>query len=178
MIIVNGWLMYEDFVGYLYEKIYLPRTCYKDMNWNCSHEPVKFWLRYPQALTLQINMILLYFQWSNIDTLIASLDMFYCTWTFLPFQLNEMLAQKGKTGNKETTPESSRETTADEQSGATKSKQKCENCSCGQKCLSEEVENLQLDRRKIDPALIDFWMGCQWRGNPEVTSLDILINTL
>ena len=86
--------------------------------------------------------------------------MFNCTWTFLPFQLNEMLAQKGETGNKETTLESARETTADEQLRATKSKQKCENCSCGQKCLSEEVENLQLDRRKIDPALIDFWMGC------------------
>lgn len=98
--------------------------------------------------------------------------MFNCTWTFLPFQLNEMLAQKGETGNEETIPESSRET-KDEQSGATKSKQKCENCSCGQKCLSEEVENLQLDRRKINPALIDFWMG-----HPANTSLDILINNL
>lgn len=74
-------------------------------------------------------------------------------------KLNEMLAQKEEAGNEKTTPDNSRETTensSSEKSATGSPKQKCENCSCGQKCLSEKVEDLQLDRRKIDPALIDF----------------------
>lgn len=70
-----------------------------------------------------------------------------------------MLAQKAECSDEKTTPESTRETTenaSSEKSTSSSSKQKCKNCSCGQKCLSEKVEDLQLDRRKIDPALIDF----------------------
>lgn len=70
-----------------------------------------------------------------------------------------MLAEKEEAGNEKTTPDNSTETTenaSSEKSASGSSKQKCENCSCGQKCLSEKVEDLQLDRRKIDPTLIDF----------------------
>lgn len=70
-----------------------------------------------------------------------------------------MLAQNSECGDEKTTPETTRETTenaSSEKSASSSSKQKCENCSCGKKCLSEKVEDLQLDRRKIDPALIDF----------------------
>ncbi|XP_062591477.1 cytoplasmic tRNA 2-thiolation protein 1-like [Saccostrea cucullata] len=78
-------------------------------------------------------------------------------------KLNEMLAQKSEATDSGTNSETSKETTDDasgtlgtESSGSPNTKQKCENCTCGSGCLSDKLEKVQLDRRKIDPAMIDF----------------------
>jgi hypothetical protein len=86
------------------------------------------------------------------------------------FQLNEMLAQEAELAKGETNPDTGGETTGvsgertvnvsgettSERPGSTNTKQNCTNCSCDKSCLSDKVEKLQLDRRKIDPALFDF----------------------
>ncbi|XP_061193265.1 cytoplasmic tRNA 2-thiolation protein 1-like [Saccostrea echinata] len=75
-------------------------------------------------------------------------------------RLNEMLAQKSEATDVGTNMDTSKETTDNasttESLGSTNTKQKCENCTCDSGCLSEKVEKVQLDRRKIDPAMIDF----------------------
>ncbi|XP_061192110.1 uncharacterized protein LOC133200305 [Saccostrea echinata] len=75
-------------------------------------------------------------------------------------KLNEMLAQKSEATDVGTNMDTSKETTDNasmtESLGSTNTKQKCENCSCGSGCLSDKLEEVKLDRRKIDPTKIDF----------------------
>ncbi|XP_062577901.1 cytoplasmic tRNA 2-thiolation protein 1-like [Saccostrea cucullata] len=78
-------------------------------------------------------------------------------------KLNEMLAQKTEANDIGTNTDTSKETTDDasgtlatESSESQNTQKKCENCSCGSGCLSEKLEKVQLDRRKIEPAMIDF----------------------